>query len=65
MNWLPAENPGKYHIYEGLSSLTNISRYDLPDPDTYRWVRLHDRDWQCQQHFAQNNLDITYYYHIM
>jgi len=30
------ENPGKYHIYEGLSSLTNISRYDLPDPDTYR-----------------------------
>ena len=33
------ENPGKYHIYEGLSSLTNISRYDLPDPDTYRWVK--------------------------
>ncbi len=32
-----AENPGKYHIYEGLSSLTNISRYDLPDPDTYRY----------------------------
>jgi len=30
------ENPGKYHIYEGISRLTNISRYDLPDPDTYR-----------------------------
>jgi len=30
------DNPGKYHIYEGLSTLTNISRYDLPDPDTYR-----------------------------
>jgi len=30
------ENPGKYHIYEGLSTLTNISRYDLPDPETYR-----------------------------
>ena len=29
-------NPSKYHIYEGLSTLTNISRYDLPDPDTYR-----------------------------
>merc|ERR1719429_1081836 len=25
------ENPSKYHIYEGLSTLTNISRYDLPD----------------------------------
>merc|ERR1719277_345245 len=23
-------NPSKYHIYEGLSTLTNISRYDLP-----------------------------------
>lgn len=30
------EHPGKYHIYEGISRLTNISRYDLPDPDTYR-----------------------------
>jgi len=30
------DNPGKYHIYEGLSTLTNISRYDLPDPDSYR-----------------------------
>jgi len=30
------ENPSKYHIYEGLSTLTNISRYDLPDPDTYK-----------------------------
>jgi len=25
-----------YHIYEGLSTLTNISRYDLPDPDSYK-----------------------------
>ncbi|RVE45419.1 hypothetical protein evm_009937 [Chilo suppressalis] len=30
------ENPQHYHIYEGLSTLTNISRYDLPDPETYR-----------------------------
>lgn len=30
------ENPQNYHIYEGLSTLTNISRYDLPDPETYR-----------------------------
>lgn len=29
-------NPQQYHIYEGLSTLTNISRYDLPDPDVYR-----------------------------
>lgn len=30
------ENPQNYHIYEGLSTLTNISRYDLPDPEVYR-----------------------------
>jgi len=30
------ESPQNYHIYEGLSTLTNISRYDLPDPDVYR-----------------------------
>ena len=30
------DNPSKYHIYEGISTLTNISRYDLPDPDTYK-----------------------------
>ncbi|XP_076767127.1 uncharacterized protein LOC143433597 isoform X1 [Xylocopa sonorina] len=30
------ENPQDYHIYEGLSTLKNISRYDLPDPDVYR-----------------------------
>jgi len=30
------EHPQNYHIYEGLSTLTNISRYDLPDPDAYR-----------------------------
>ncbi|XP_039434610.1 nestin isoform X15 [Culex pipiens pallens] len=29
-------NPQQYHIYEGLSTLTNISRYDLPDPESYR-----------------------------
>jgi len=34
--YLFLDNPSKYHIYEGLSTLTNISRYDLPDPDTYR-----------------------------
>ncbi|XP_031633981.1 sarcalumenin [Contarinia nasturtii] len=30
------EHPQTYHIYEGLSTLTNISRYDLPDPEVYR-----------------------------
>lgn len=30
------DNPQDYHIYEGLSTLTNISRYDLPDPEVYR-----------------------------
>jgi len=30
------QHPQDYHIYEGLSTLTNISRYDLPDPDVYR-----------------------------
>ncbi|XP_011501481.1 PREDICTED: sarcalumenin [Ceratosolen solmsi marchali] len=30
------ENPQDYHIYAGLSTLTNISRYDLPDPDVYQ-----------------------------
>jgi len=30
------DHPQNYHIYEGLATLTNISRYDLPDPDTYR-----------------------------
>ncbi|XP_023163591.2 sarcalumenin isoform X2 [Drosophila hydei] len=30
------DHPQNYHIYEGLSTLTNISRYDLPDPDVYR-----------------------------
>jgi hypothetical protein len=29
------EHPQNYHIYEGLSTLTNISRYDLPDPEMY------------------------------
>ena len=36
------ENPHAYAIYEGVSLLTNISRYDLPDPEIYRdffrWV---------------------------
>ena len=30
------DHPEKYHIYEGISSMTNISRYDLPDPATYK-----------------------------
>lgn len=30
------ENPQDYHIFEGLATLTNISRYDLPDPTAYR-----------------------------
>ena len=30
------ENPDNYHIYDGISTMTNISRFDLPDPKTYR-----------------------------
>lgn len=30
------DNPHMYRIYEGLSTLANVSRYDLPDPDVYR-----------------------------
>ncbi|XP_019867383.2 midasin [Aethina tumida] len=30
------QHPQDYHIYEGLSTLTNISRYDLPDPEVYK-----------------------------
>ena len=29
-------NPQKYHIYDGISRMTNISRYDLPDPHSYK-----------------------------
>ena len=36
------ENPHSYHIFEGLSTLNNISRYDLPDADVYKdFFRLH------------------------
>eukprot|EP00095_Tigriopus_kingsejongensis_P011320 maker-scaffold1444_size41037-snap-gene-0.7 protein:Tk11320 transcript:maker-scaffold1444_size41037-snap-gene-0.7-mRNA-1 annotation:"sarcalumenin isoform x2" len=35
-------HPEKYHIYEGISTMTNISRYDLPDPQTYKvFFNLH------------------------
>ena len=27
-------NPDSYHIYDGISAMTNISRFDLPDPQT-------------------------------
>ena len=31
-----------YSIFEGLAAMTNISRYDLPDPKAYRqFFRLH------------------------
>lgn len=30
-----AKEPHKYHIFEGLSRLSNVSRYDLPDPQLY------------------------------
>lgn len=30
------ENPHSYHIFEGLSTLNNISRYDLPDAEVYK-----------------------------
>ena len=29
-------NPNKYNIYEGISTMTNISRYDLPDAKVYQ-----------------------------
>lgn len=33
---LITENPREYNIFEGLGSMTNVSRYDLPDPNTYK-----------------------------
>ena len=30
------ENPHSYSLYDSLSQLTNISRYDIPDPEMYR-----------------------------
>lgn len=37
------ENPHLYNIYEGMSLLTNISRYDLPDPEVYRdFFKVHN-----------------------
>lgn len=30
------DNPHAYHIFEGLSTLSNISRYDLPDAEVYK-----------------------------
>jgi len=30
------ENPHSYHIFEGMSTLNNISRYDLPDAEVYK-----------------------------
>ncbi|CAN8032656.1 unnamed protein product [Ixodes persulcatus] len=29
------KEPNKYNIFEGLSRLNNVSRYDLPDPQVY------------------------------
>lgn len=29
------KDPNKYNIFEGLSRLSNVSRYDLPDPQLY------------------------------
>ena len=35
-------HPNKYHIYDGISTMTNISRYDLPNPTAYkRFFGLH------------------------
>ena len=37
------DRPNDYRIFEGVSTLTNVSRYDLPDPDVYRaFFKLHD-----------------------
>ena len=30
------DHPDSYHIYDGISTMTNISRFDLPDPKTYQ-----------------------------
>ena len=66
-------NPDKYHIYEGISSMTNISRYDLPDPDTYRtFFGLHPLpDFQTLQSTCTyfkgcpiNKLDIAIAYEL-
>ncbi|XP_054708235.1 sarcalumenin-like [Uloborus diversus] len=39
---LITENPLEYNIFEGLSSMTNVSRYDLPNPATYKeFFKLH------------------------
>jgi len=29
-------HPEDYHIYDGISTMTNISRFDLPHPKTYQ-----------------------------
>jgi len=31
-----AAHPEDYHIYDGISTMTNISRFDLPDPKSYQ-----------------------------
>merc|ERR1712142_1049584 len=67
------DNPSKYHIYEGLSTLTNISRYDLPDPDTYKdFFNVHPLyDFQSLQNTCTffkgcplNKLDIAIAYDL-
>merc|ERR1711953_861525 len=67
------QNPEKYHIYEGISSMTNISRFDLPDPDTYKtFFGLHPLpDFQTLQSTCEyfkgcsiNKLDMAIAYEL-
>lgn len=39
---LITENPRDYNIFDGLGGMTNVSRYDLPDPIAYKeFFKLH------------------------
>lgn len=36
------DNPREYNIYDNLGGMTNVSRYDLPNPETYKdFFKLH------------------------
>lgn len=36
------DNPGEYSIFDGISGMTNVSRYDLPSPAAYKdFFRTH------------------------
>ena len=73
----PKQNPSGlaklYLTLLGLSTLTNISRYDLPDPDTYKdFLNVHPLyDFQTLQSTCSflkgcplNKLDISIAYDL-